>query len=764
MGIATPRSRPAVDHDDDWLIDAVRRAGYRTPRGERPTGISAWRLLLGAGVSDEDILRVACEASGAEVADFSRVSPAMRTLLPHDVALEHRVAPVGVHAGILAIGTVNPQGRALERALAFASKQRVKLLVASPGDILRAQAIIYGSETYGATFNFTVKGSATLPTAVSPRPTPVSRISVAIPIPAEARDERTPSSPATEPTNSPDALLTRLMETALNERASEATIEPTPQGGFLVRLRIDGKLNDRFRTSEQHGQHLMKKLETIAKLDQTSSRVPRSGRATFAASRGRVDLRVATEPVGVAHERMIVRLYTADCVQSLDALGFSTPEQSRVEQIADAQRGVVLVAGPAKSGRSTTLYALAHELRRRGRRVASLEDSVTFRFDGMKQIDVADATELTLAASVRAAIALDAGAVIVEVPSDRAAVEALVTSSAPRLILASLDAPDFVGVIDRLREMEIGPMSIAGSLIGVVSQRLLRRLCGTCAGVLHASDLPDAQQALLFGMPTSRLRQPVGCAECRGTGYVGRIAATEVVPITIEIAAAITRAANAAELSRLAREAGAHSLWDSGLHHVIDGTTSLGELLDTLPPPSSTNANDNQEDIDALLSQLLDSPIVQAKTAPKPPTMPARPVTPPALSRPTTTPSVARVIRVLVVDEDAGSRRVTADALKQRGLAVLEAADGAAALTYIEKLRPDVVLTDIAVPKVDAFGILTSLASIDKRPAVVIHTAQEDESLHAWLKESGAQTILPRSISADMLAKHLRDSANFQKP
>jgi type II secretory ATPase GspE/PulE/Tfp pilus assembly ATPase PilB-like protein/CheY-like chemotaxis protein len=730
-------------HDDDWLLDAARNAGFRVPKGERPNGISAWRLLLGAGVSDADILRVACTASGADAADFSRVSPALRDLLPHDAAVEHRVAPAGVHGGVLAIGTVNPSSRTLERLLAFASKQRVKLLAASPSEIIHAQSIIYGSETFGSTFNFNVRSSVPLPSAVSPRPTPVSRISVSMSVPPEARDEpdAAPITVPADPQNSPDALLTRLLETAVTERAAEVQLEPVAQGGLLVRLRIDGKWNDRFRTSDVHGRHLIEKLEKVGHLDTSSARVARSGRGCFSSSRGRVDLRIATEPVGVARERMTIRLYAADALQPIDTLGFSEPERARLDQLLTLQRGTLILAGPPASGRTTTMYALASDLRRAGRRIASLEEPITYRFEGFRQIDATEAAQLTLAASVRAALALDAGAVAIDVSSDRSAVEAFIDTDAPRLVLASLDATDFPGVVARLRELEVPPSRVAASVVGVVSQRLLRRLCTSCAAPLPMSELPEAQGDLLFGMPTSRLRQPVGCASCRGTGYAGRIAATEVVPITREIAAAIARHADNGELARLARTAGAHSLWDSGLRHVVDGTTSLGELLDTVPPPAIADAGPQQEDIDALLSQLLDSHTVPTQPSPAAPS--AQP---------------ARVLRVLIVDEDAASRRALADALRQRGFGTLEAADGEAALTYVERLQPDLLLTDVAVPRVEAVGMLASIASMSWRPAVVIHTLQDDPALLAWLRDAGAKRVLPRTLAPDDLAQALRDA------
>ncbi len=548
------------DESDEWLIDAARRAGHRTPLHDSSGRVSAWRLLLGAGIADDEILRIACTASGADPADFSRVSPALRGLLPHEVALEHRVVPVGVHRGVLAIATVNPRSASLERTLAFASKQRVALQAASPSAILRAQSIIYGSETYGATFNFEAKAAtAPPPTAVQPQRTPMSRISVSVPAPVES---------SADAKNSPEVLVERVLTTAVAERASEIHIEAVSDG-TIVRFRVDGKLNDRFRTSDVHATRVLQQFKAMAEIASSLDAGEQRGRSSWTGTAGRVDLRVSCEPLGVAHERMVVRLCSAGDVLGVDALGCSLPELGKIDQLLAATRGVLWVVGPAGSGRTTTLYALARELRRRGRRIATLEDTIVFQLEGIRQIDVRDSAFFTTTAAVRSTLALEAGAVIVDLPSDRAALETVLATDVPRLVVASVDAIDLVDIG--------GPRTI-----GVIAQRLVRRLCKACATPQPLGELPEAQRSLLSELPTAGLRQAVGCDRCRGTGYAGRTIVMEI---------------------------GVPTLWDSGLRHVVEGTTTLGELLDVVSPPRDrATAAVQQDDIDALLSQLLGPP------------------------------------------------------------------------------------------------------------------------------------------------------------
>src|SRR6185503_5788236 len=183
-------------------------------------------------------------------------------------------------------------------------------------------------------------------------------------------------------------------------------------------------------------------------------------------------------------------------------------------------------------------------------------------------------------------------------------------ASEGRLVVTTIEVPGMTGVIERLHEFEIDHALIASVLKGVVTQRLVRRLCTACAAPQELGELPESQQELLLGLPTSRLRRAVGCPQCRGTGYSGRMAVAEVVIMTPAMRAAIVRGAEPAELAHIAREGGIRTLWDSGLAQVLDGITTLGELLDNVPAPQhSAGADLQQRDIDALLSQLLGSPM-----------------------------------------------------------------------------------------------------------------------------------------------------------
>ena len=396
---------------------------------------------------------------------------------------------------------------------------------------------------------------------------------------------------------------------------------------------------------------------------------------------------------------------------------------------------------------------------------------------------MSESLDSTLASAVRAALGGNANVVIAGIPLDAPTIAQCGTAEGrARLMIASLDTADMPSTVARLHTLQPDGALLAGMLEGVVAQRLVRRLCPACAAPQSVSELPALQQRLLYGLPMAKLRRPVGCAECHTTGYTGRTAIAEVVPMVPAMREAIARGATAADLAHVAREHGMRTLWDSGMSRVLEGVTSLAELLDTVAPPPEDGGAAPQEDIDALLAQLLGSPHMQpvapvavappveasATEAPSAPAVRAVPAAPvlPVLPATTVAPADTSTlpagtpngpIRILLVDDDGVARRALAKQLTHAGFQVVQAADGAAALAFAKRLRPDIILTEVAVPRLDAVGLLGALASESTPFTVVVHTAQGDEALHLWLREAGAREILPRDMPTAELVERLRE-------
>ena len=748
-----------TDEADDWLIEAARRAGH-TVRADRGRGTSAWRMLLNAGIAETEVVRIACAASGNEAADFQRISPTLSALLSHATALKHRVVPLGVQDRTLDIATSNPNSPALERELAFAAKQRVRLRAASPADILAAQAVVYGT-SYGTTTDF---NAFKVPSPEAPAPAPVARLTMSV-------DARTVSSAAPQGTapGTPAAstdITDRLLAAAFADRASEAMLEPAADGGIVVRLRVDGTLSDRFRIAAAHVPRVIQTLKGRAGLDVARAAGPVTGRTTFDTASGLGVVRVCIEPASNGGERVVLRLFSAQGLLGVTELGYSAPELHRLSQILASASGLIVIAAPPGAGTTTTLYAAARELRKAGRLVATVEEPIDFPLDQIAQVQVSESPHATVTSAVRAAFASPVNVVVVGTTTDADTLELCVAPDGrQRLVVVCLGTPDMPATVTALHALLPNATALAGALQGVVAQRLVRKLCVACAVTQPVNELPEQQQRLLYGFPTAKLRKPVGCPQCRTTGYSGRTAIVEVVPMVPGFRAAVARGAAHAELAHAAMDSGMGTLWDSGMIRVLEGVTSLADLLDSVQPPAESGSEAPQEDIDALLAQLLGSPHMQPGAAARAAPAAVAQTTPAAVTTAASAPPVSATrtsvpasgpVRVLLADDDAPARRALAQELTQAGFQVVQVADGEAAVAYARRLRPDIVLTDVALPRLNAIGVLGALAHGDTALTVVVHTVQEDEGLISWLREAGARAILRRDMPIADLVRELR--------
>ncbi|HEV7992820.1 MAG TPA: ATPase, T2SS/T4P/T4SS family [Gemmatimonadaceae bacterium] len=626
MSDGPPRTRASTgDQSDQWLIEAARKAGHQLPNRERTPGTTAWRMLLNAGVTEDEVLRLACTESRAEAADFSQVTPAMSTLLPHLVARAYRVVPLGLRKNVLLVATSDPKSIEIEREISHAAKRRVELHAGSPSEIVRAQSIVYGAALgVSASSRMVTLEPDTLAAAPQPVEARVPRLSLSVSAPAVPASEPAATAPlgakAVEQAVSPlpsrpdETLADRLFATALTDLASEVILEPAAGGGVLARMRIDGAMHDRFRISADRSEPLIASLKKGAALDPATT-TPAQGTATFKGPSGPLVVRVRTQRShpssgdATTGERVLLRLCYSRGLVGLAELGYSLAELHRLRALLSTTGGLVVVAGPPGAGKTATLYAAARELCQLGRLVSTVEETVEYPLAGITQLRLREGRR-GLGAALKAASGstddIVSSAIIADATLDASTFE-LSAEAAGRgqLVVASLEAPDLTATFAALRALHPDGGPLASALRGVVAQRLVRRLCAKCASPQVPSELPALERRLLEGLPTGNVRRPVGCDECRGTGYRGRMAIVEVVSITSALHDAMARRAVAAELVHLARKEGLPSLWDSGIQHVLAGSTSLAEVLDAVPPPESFDASD---DFDALLSEALSSP------------------------------------------------------------------------------------------------------------------------------------------------------------
>jgi type IV pilus assembly protein PilB len=372
-----------------------------------------------------------------------------------------------------------------------------------------------------------------------------------------------------------------LIEQAIQSRASDLHLEPT-ENDMRVRFRIDGVLHEIDKVPANVQSALISRLKIMSNIDITERRLPQNGRITVRLNARNVDLRTATLPT-VWGEKVVLRVLDTKGIDlELKKLGFTEDNYARFSGSFHKPHGMVLVTGPTGSGKSTTLYATLTEISLPSVNIITVEDPVEYRLDGINQVQVNHKAGLNFAAVLPAILRSDPDIIMIGEIRDRdtahIAVEAALTG---HLVLSTLHTNDAPSAVTRLVEMGIEPFLVGSALDCVLAQRLARRLCDFCKEQYPATEggmLATRWPSQSLAVP-ELLWRPVGCRNCSHTGFRGRMAVTEVMPITEEIEHLATTRASATEIRKVAVGAGMVTLRDDGLRKVARGDTTLDEVI-----------------------------------------------------------------------------------------------------------------------------------------------------------------------------------------
>jgi general secretion pathway protein E len=370
-------------------------------------------------------------------------------------------------------------------------------------------------------------------------------------------------------------LINALLLEAIRERASDIHIE-TQEKRLVVRLRIDGILRPVLEPKRALAPLLVSRIKVMARLDIAEKRQPQDGRVSLRVGPHEVDVRVSTIPSQFG-ERVVLRLLDRDQARlGLDRLGMSARDAEVFARLLARPSGMVLVTGPTGSGKTTTLYAALERLNDRTRNIMTVEDPIEYSLDGIGQVQVNPRTDLSFARGLRAILRQDPDVIMVGEIRDRdtaqIAAEAAMTG---HLVLSTLHTTTAIGAVSRLIDLGVERFLLAPMLVGLVAQRLVRRLCPQCRRPEAAS---PADAALLDGLAVGeRVFRATGCPACQGQGYAGRLALYEVIAVTRDLEEMIHGGAAEADLARTARRHGPGLMAD-GLRNIRDGNTTTEDV------------------------------------------------------------------------------------------------------------------------------------------------------------------------------------------
>jgi len=371
-------------------------------------------------------------------------------------------------------------------------------------------------------------------------------------------------------------LLDSLVERAYHSHASDIHMEPF-EDKTVVRMRIDGVILEFITLRKSLHASLIARIKILSDLDIAERRIPQDGHLRMRVGGEKVNMRISILPT-VFGEKAVIRLLAGNIqIDHADTFGMSGLDYVKLVRMLNVPNGLIYLTGPTGSGKTTTLYLILEELAKRQVNISTIEDPVERNLPKINQCQVNNVAGLTFETGLRAILRQDPDIIMVGETRDREtasiSVRAAITG---HLVLSTLHTRDALSAIVRLEDMGVEPYLVADSLAGVVAQRLIRKLCQKCAKEVE----PDEAARRYLGSGVTKIREPVGCPYCNGTGYCGRIAIHEVLYVDRTIREMIAARAGMGEIRQYALEhQGMKTLRESGAKLVADGITSMEELF-----------------------------------------------------------------------------------------------------------------------------------------------------------------------------------------
>lgn len=374
-------------------------------------------------------------------------------------------------------------------------------------------------------------------------------------------------------------FVNSLLFRAVKEKASDIHIEPFEKE-FVVRFRIDGVLYDIIRQPKRAHAAISSRVKVMGTLDIAEKRLPQDGRIKIKIAGKDVDIRLSTVPTNFG-ERLVMRiLEQTGTVLQLEQLGFSEKSAKEVEKLIFKKYGIILVTGPTGSGKSTTLSACLVKLNSPTRNIMTVEDPIEYQIPGINQVQVNTKIDLTFARALRAFLRQNPDIIMVGEIRDKETAEIAINASLTgHLVLSTLHTNDAAGTTTRLMDMGVEPFLVASSLLGIIAQRLIRRICQKCK-VPHVPSEFEMQEMSLTVLPEgAQVFKAVGCPSCSMSGYSGRTVIHELLVVDDAIRTLIVRNSDAGVIKKAALQNNMMTLREDGINKVLQGLTTVDELM-----------------------------------------------------------------------------------------------------------------------------------------------------------------------------------------
>lgn len=521
-------------------------------------------LLENGYITETQLIDVLKIQLGIDFIDVNKetIDPSMASIVPKSIAEQYHVVPIKLEKDKLILAMEDPLNfRALE-AVKQITKYKVTPYIAYASAVERAILVLYENE--GA--------SIAIEQMKQERGIDATFEEV-----AKQSDVTSKSSAA--PTVK---LVNSILERSLAEGANDIHIEPR-ENDMVVRIRVDGRLNQMLTIPKGLQDAVISRFKIMSEMNITEHRIPQDGRAQMTSSDGNVvDLRLSSLPT-IYGEKIVIRILTRD-KNSLTrtGIGITEKDNERFSRILKNSSGLIMIVGPTGSGKTSTLYTMIEELKSETVNMISLEDPVEFQIEGVTQVAINEKIGLTFASALRSCLRQDPDIISIgEIRDGETASIALRAAMTGHLVLTTVHTEDAVSAIDRLRDLGVEPYLIGGSLRGVVSQRLVRKICPNC----KEEYVPDSEIIDLAGInPLNKhFYKGKGCYMCFDSGYKGRTGVFEILTIDSFLRDQISKGINGNELRKLVSERGSFTpMIVNGRDLVEKGVTTVDEIVDNV--------------------------------------------------------------------------------------------------------------------------------------------------------------------------------------
>ncbi len=544
-------------------------------------------------ISKDDLVASLQEVTKVQFVDCSsvKVDPEALKLIPREIALRHCALPLAVDGKKMTVVMAEPQNIQTIDELGFRSAKMISPRLSFRHDIMAAIERHYGGsndhhaeekrEEAAQSANSSLANAEIGHVEFIGNSSRQANQAALEEIRAELRSEPTPAV----------RLVSAIISSAVEKDVSDIHFEPQTNG-LVVRCRIDGILRELTLIPAELQTTVISRIKVLADMDIAERRKPQDGRIVVRVGKKTLDLRVSTLPTHHG-EKIVIRLLDPSAPRLLFRdLGISKGISETLDRILERPQGMLLVTGPTGSGKTTTLYAGLNQLRSPLVNIVTVEDPVEYQLEGINQVQVHTKAGLTFAQCLRSILRQDPNIIMVgEIRDSETAEIALKAAQTGHLVLTTVHTNDAIAAIARLIDLEVSPSLIASSVTGIMSQRLVRKLC-TCSKMAPAK--PEyAAQMIAAGLEefSQMMHLPGGCPTCDGTGYKGRVSVSEILMLDEEIRSMIRSDARPDQIRAVARARGMKTMREDALDKVAEGLTTIEEVFRVVPSEESTSAH-----------------------------------------------------------------------------------------------------------------------------------------------------------------------------